>query len=93
MDPCDPCHLFNDDNNDDDNDDDDIFVNMMYRYSTYVLLQPDPSPLLRRCAMLNRDCEEWHRRIVNDYFAVNCVYQPSDFKRRVLLRKKTCLNR
>ena len=52
-----------------------------------VLLQPDPSPLLTQRAALNIDNEEGHRSLVNDYFADNCVYQLSDFKRRFRLRK------
>ncbi|XP_023737120.2 uncharacterized protein LOC111885061 [Lactuca sativa] len=59
----------------------------MYHYYTNSLLQPDPTPLLTRHAALNRDREEGHRRLVNDYFAENCVYQPSDFKKRFCLRK------
>ncbi|XP_023753813.1 uncharacterized protein LOC111902190 [Lactuca sativa] len=76
MNPFDPAHPFTD-----DNDEDDIFVNMMYQYYTGMLLQPDPAPLLTQCATLNIDREEEHRRLVNDYFADNCVYQSSDFKK------------
>ncbi|XP_023767353.2 uncharacterized protein LOC111915956 [Lactuca sativa] len=72
----------------DDNDEDDLYVTMMYRYYTDNLLQSDPTPLLTRRTTLNRDRGEGHRRLVNDYFAENCVYQPSDFKRRFRLRKK-----
>ncbi|XP_023730732.1 uncharacterized protein LOC111878468 [Lactuca sativa] len=82
MDEFDPAHPYND-----DNDQDDLFVNMMCQYYTGSLVQPDPAPLLMRRAALNRDREEGHRRLVNDYFAKNCVYQPSDFKRRFRLRK------
>ncbi|XP_052622607.1 uncharacterized protein LOC111898989 [Lactuca sativa] len=82
MDQFDLAHPYND-----NNDEDDLFVSMMYRYYTDSLLQPDPAPLLTRCTTLNRDREERHRRLVNDYFAENCVYQPNDFKRRFRLRK------
>ncbi|XP_023742429.1 uncharacterized protein LOC111890552 [Lactuca sativa] len=82
MNEFDPAHPYND-----DNDEDDLFVSMMYQYYTDNLLQPDPTPLLTRHAALNRDREEGHRRLVNDYFAENCVYQPNDFKRRFCLRK------
>ena len=64
-----------------------MFMSMMYWYYTDKLLQPDPAPLLTRRAALNRDREEGHRQLVNDYFEENCVYQPSDFKRRFRLRK------
>ncbi|XP_052623869.1 uncharacterized protein LOC111878920 [Lactuca sativa] len=82
MNRLDPAHPFND-----DNDDDDLYVTMMYQYYMDNVLQPDPAPLLTRRAALNRDREEGHRRLVNDYFAENCVYQPSNFKRRFRLRK------
>ncbi|XP_023771189.1 uncharacterized protein LOC111919859 [Lactuca sativa] len=82
MNEFDPTHPYND-----DNDEDDLFVSIMYQYYTNSLLQPDPAPLLTRCVALNRDREEGHRRLVNDYFTENCVYQPSDFNRRFCLRK------
>ncbi|XP_052627236.1 uncharacterized protein LOC111892461 [Lactuca sativa] len=87
MNEFDPAHPYND-----DNDEDDLFVSKMYQYYTDSLLQPDPAPLLTRRATLNRDHEEGHQRLVNDYFAENCVYQPNDFKRRFRLRKK-CLRK
>ncbi|XP_052627043.1 uncharacterized protein LOC128133585 [Lactuca sativa] len=80
MNRLDPAHPYNN-----DNDEDDLYVTMMYRYYTDNLLQPDPSPLLTRRAALDKDREEGHRRLVNDYFAENYVYQPSDFKRRFRL--------
>ncbi|XP_052627200.1 uncharacterized protein LOC111909886 [Lactuca sativa] len=82
MNRLDPAHPFND-----DNDDDDLYVTMMYQYYMDNVLQPDLAPLLTRRVALNRDREEGHRRLVNDYFAENGVYQPSDFKRRFRLRK------
>ncbi|KAL7584084.1 hypothetical protein Lser_V15G45677 [Lactuca serriola] len=82
MNRLDPAHPFND-----DNDDDDLYVTMIYQDYMDNVLQPYPTPLLTRRATLNRDREEGHRRLVNDYFAKNCVYQPSDFKRRFHLRK------
>ena len=51
-----------------------------------VLLQPEPTPLLIRHVALNKDSEE-HKRLVNDDFMDDCVYQPSDFKRRFCLQK------
>ena len=78
MDSFHPYHLYNDD----------IFVTMMYMYSMDVLLQPDPASLLTRRAALNRNHEERHRHLVNDYFADKCVYQRNDFKRRFRLQKK-----
>ncbi|XP_023748361.1 uncharacterized protein LOC111896616 [Lactuca sativa] len=82
MNRLDPTHPYND-----DNDEDGLYVSMMYRYYTDNLLQLDPAPLLTRRVVLNRDREEGHRRLVNDYFSENCVYQPNDFKRRFRLRK------
>ncbi|KAL7594140.1 hypothetical protein Lser_V15G33334 [Lactuca serriola] len=51
------------------------------------MLPPKPTPLLTRRATSNRDREEGHRRLVHDYFADNCIYQPRDFKRTFRLRK------
>ncbi|XP_023743730.1 uncharacterized protein LOC111891901 [Lactuca sativa] len=68
-------------------DNDDMFVNMMYEYCTNMLMQPAPAPLLIRRASLNKDHEEGHKRLVHDYFADDCVYQPCDFKKKFRLRK------
>ena len=81
MDYFDPFHPYNDDNGDDD-----IFMSMMCRYSTDMIL-PEPAPLLTRCAVSNRDRVEEHRHLVHDYLVNNCVYQPSNFKIRFRLRK------
>ncbi|XP_052625896.1 uncharacterized protein LOC111898164 [Lactuca sativa] len=71
--------------------DDDIFFRMMYHYYTTDLLQPDPSPLLTKRAMLNRNHEEAHEHLYRDYFADNCVYRAKDFKRRFCLRRDVLL--
>ncbi|XP_052621181.1 uncharacterized protein LOC128127026 [Lactuca sativa] len=87
MEPFDPFHPYNH-----DIDEDDMFVGMMYQYVT-DMIPSEPAPLLTRRAALNRDREEGHRRLVHDYFADNCVYQPNDFKRRFRLRKNKIIKK